>query len=165
MRFLPASLATTAVLLLIATGPLIAARPNFVLVMSDDQGWGDTGYQGHPDLKTPHLDAMAADGIRFNRFYAGAPVCSPTRGSVLTGRHPYRYGVFFANTGHLLARELTIAEILKDSGYATGHFGKWHLGTLTKTGVDSNRGGERNQRHFSPPWNNGLKAKPGITPM
>lgn len=156
MRFLPASLAATAVLLLIASGPLIAARPNFVLVMSDDQGWGDTGYQGHPDLKTPHLDAIAADGIRFNRFYAGAPVCSPTRGSVLTGRHPYRYGVFFANTGHLLARELTIAELLKDSGYATGHFGKWHLGTMTKTGMDANRGGARNQQHFSPPWINGF---------
>ena len=150
-------IAWTAMLLLPASH-LIAAQPNFVLVMSDDQGWGDAGYQGHPTLKTPHLDAMAADGMRFNRFYAGAPVCSPTRGSVLTGRHPYRYGIFFANTGHLLARELTIAEILKERGYATGHFGKWHLGTLTKTGLDSNRGGARNQKHFSPPWTNGFES-------
>ena len=139
-------------------GYLTAARPNFVLVMSDDQGWGDTGYQGHPDIKTPSLDAMAADGMQFTRFYAGAPVCSPTRGSVLTGRHPYRYGVFFANTGHLLPRELTIAELLKPAGYATGHFGKWHLGTLTKSGLDSNRGGARNKQHFAPPWLNGFDS-------
>jgi len=145
-------------MLLLAASHLIAAQPNFVLVMSDDQGWGDAGYQGHPTLKTPHLDAMAADGMRFNRFYAGAPVCSPTRGSVLTGRHPYRYGIFFANTGHLLDRELTIAEILKERGYATGHFGKWHLGTLTKLGLDSNRGGDRNHEHYSPPWINGFES-------
>ena len=137
---------------------LFAGKPNFVLLMSDDQGWGDTGYQGHPDLKTPALDAMAAEGMRFDRFYAAAPVCSPTRGSVLTGRHPYRYGVFFANTGHLLPRELTIAELLKPLGYATGHFGKWHLGTLTKSIVDSNRGGPKNQSHYAPPWINGFDA-------
>ena len=138
-------------------GSLEAAKPNFVLVMSDDQGWGDTGYQGHPDLKTPALDAMAAEGMRFDRFYAGAPVCSPTRGSVLTGRHPYRYGVFFANKGHLLPRELTIAELLKPLGYSTGHFGKWHLGTLTKSIPDSNRGGPKNKSHYAPPWINGFE--------
>jgi len=135
---------------------LHAGKPNFVLLMSDDQGWGDTGYQGHPDLKTPALDAMAAEGMRFDRFYAAAPVCSPTRGSVLTGRHPYRYGVFSANTGHLLPRELTIAELLKPLGYATGHFGKWHLGTLTKSVSDSNRGGPKSKSHYAPPWINGF---------
>ena len=67
--------------------------PNIVLVMADDQGWGQVGYNGHPTLKTPHLDAMAASGIRFNRFYAAGPVCSPTRASVLTGRSPNRTGV------------------------------------------------------------------------
>ena len=67
---------------------LHAERPNVILVMADDQGWGDTGYNGHPVVKTPNLDAMANDGLVFNRFYAAAPVCSPTRGSVLTGRHP-----------------------------------------------------------------------------
>ena len=61
-------------------------RPNIILVMTDDQGWGETGYNGHPVLETPNLDAMAANGLRFDRFYAGAPVCSPTRASVLTGR-------------------------------------------------------------------------------
>jgi len=67
-------------------------KPNVILCMTDDQGWGDTGYNGNPVLKTPHLDEMARSGIRFDRFYSGAPVCSPTRGSALTGRHPYRYG-------------------------------------------------------------------------
>ena len=62
------------------------SRPNIILVMSDDKGWGQTGYMAHPILKTPNLDAMAVNGLRFNRFYAGAPVCSPTRASVLTGR-------------------------------------------------------------------------------
>ncbi len=77
-----------------------ARRPNVILMMADDLGWGDVGYNGHPHLKTSNLDAMAAAGLRFNRFYSAAPVCSPTRGSCLTGRHPYRYGIFFANVGH-----------------------------------------------------------------
>src|SRR4029077_17745322 len=102
----------------------------------DDQGWGDTGYNGHPILKTPNLDAMSKVGIRFDRFYAPT-VCSPTRGSVLTGRHPYRYGIFTANAGaadaalpskYILPRqEVTIAEALKTRGYVTAHLGKWHL--------------------------------------
>ena len=69
------------------------SSPNIVLVMCDDLGWGDTGFNGNKTIKTPHLDKMAAGGLRFTRFYAAAPVCSPTRGSVLTGRHPYRYGI------------------------------------------------------------------------
>jgi arylsulfatase len=131
-------------------------NPNIVLCMADDMGWADTGYSGHPVLKTPNLDAMAANGIRFNRFYSGAPVCSPTRGSCITGRHPYRYGVFFANEGHMRPEEVTLAEVLQRRGYATGHFGKWHLGTLTKTEKDSNRGGPRGVEHYSPPWDNGF---------
>jgi len=123
--------------------------------MTDDQGWGDTGYNGHPVLKTPNLDAMARAGIRFDRFYSGAPVCSPTRGSCLTGRHPYRYGIFFANRGHMKRQEITLAEVLKEHGYATGHFGKWHLGTLTKDIKDGRRGGRQNE-HYAPPWENGF---------
>ena len=69
-------------------------QTNFVLVMADDQGWGQTGYYKHPVLKTPNLDEMASKGLRFDRFYAGGPVCSPTRASVLTGRTHYRTGVF-----------------------------------------------------------------------
>jgi arylsulfatase A-like enzyme len=125
-------------------------------MMTDDQGWGDTGYYGHPHLKTPALDAMAGEGIRFDRFYAAAPVCSPTRGSCLTGRHPYRYGIFNANKGHLPQEEITLAEALKTLGYRTGHFGKWHLGTLTWTVKDSNRGGPDGKDHYAPPWENGF---------
>lgn len=107
-------------------------RPNILLVMADDQGWGDVAYNGHPVLKTPNLDAMAAAGLRFDRFYAAHPVCSPTRGSVMTGRHPNRFGCF--SWGHTLRpQEVTIAEALKSNAYATGHFGKWHLGSIQKT--------------------------------
>jgi len=104
-------------------------RPNVVLCMADDQGWGDVGYNGHPVLKTPVMDAMAASALRLDRFYAAAPVCSPTRGSVMTGRHPNRFGCFC--WGYTLRpQEVTVAEALKAAGYATGHFGKWHLGPV-----------------------------------
>ena len=94
--------------------------------MADDMGWGQTGYRNHPILKTPNLDAMAANGLRFERFYAGCPVCSPTRASVLTGRSPNRAGVL--SHGYALRlQEKTIAQALKQAGYVTGHFGKWHL--------------------------------------
>ena len=110
------------------------SRPNIVLVMADDQGWGQTGYYNHPVLKTPNLDAMAAGGLRFDRFYAGAPVCSPTRASVLTGRSNMRTGV--DSHGYALRRqEQTLANALRDAGYATGHFGKWHLNGMRGPGV------------------------------
>ncbi|MEM7477612.1 MAG: sulfatase-like hydrolase/transferase [Planctomycetota bacterium] len=131
-------------------------RPNIVLVMCDDLGWGDVGFNGGTTIKTPHLDEMAKHSLQFNRFYAQAPVCSPTRGSCLTGRHPYRYGIPTANSGHMKKEELTLAELLKKLGYATGHFGKWHLGTLTTTVQDANRGGPRNKKNYSPPQDNGF---------
>jgi len=147
---------------LAATPGLCAAnsdpdRPNIILCMSDDHGWGDVGYNGHPVLKTPNLDRMSKQGLRFDRFYAGAPVCSPTRASCLTGRHPYRQGIPWANEGHLRDAEINLAEVLKHEGYATGHFGKWHLGTLTKETVDARRGGrERWLNHYAPPWEHGF---------
>ncbi|MFQ5732918.1 MAG: sulfatase [Planctomycetaceae bacterium] len=131
-------------------------RPNIVLVMADDLGWGDVGFNGNATIKTPHLNAMAKNGLTFRRFYAQSPVCSPTRGSVLTGRHPYRYGIFSANVGHMRSKERTLAEILKANGYTTGHFGKWHLGTLTKTVRESNRGGPKGVTHFAPPSAHGF---------
>jgi arylsulfatase A-like enzyme len=104
-------------------------KPNIVLVMADDQGWGDMAYNGHPVVQTPNFDQAAATGLRFDRFYAAAPVCSPTRASVLTGRHPNRMGVF--KWGYpMRPQEVTVAEALKTAGYVTGHFGKWHLGSV-----------------------------------
>lgn len=109
-------------------------RPNIILIMADDQGWAQTGYYNHPVLETPNLDAMAENGLRLDRFYAGAPVCSPTRASVLTGRNNNRTGV--PSHGHALRlQEKTISEALKAAGYATGHFGKWHLNALRGPGV------------------------------
>ena len=91
------------------------AGPNIILVMSDDHGYGDCGFTGHPFVQTPNLDAMAKSGVVFNRFYSSAPVCSPTRASVLTGRHPFRVNV--PNHGHYLRpQESTIAEKLKEAG-------------------------------------------------
>jgi len=146
----------------VATGRWLDAapgeKPNVILAMTDDQGWGDTGYNGHPFLKTPTLDAMARSGLRFDRWYSGAPVCSPTRGSCITGRHPYRYGILFANVGHMPKQEVTLAEALKTQGYTTGHFGKWHLGTLTTKVKDSNRGRPGDRSHYAPPWDNGFDA-------
>lgn len=129
-RFLIAlvCLATTAL------GAASSTRPNILLVMADDQGWGDTGYNGHPHLKTPELDKLAGSGLRFDRFYAAHCNCSPTRGSVLTGRHPNRYGTFSPGSP-IRAQELTVARVLQSAGYATGHFGKWHL---------NGRNGDRN---------------------
>lgn len=123
---------------LLAMGGLWAAgtpdgRPNVILCMTDDQGWGDTGYHGLTKIKTPALDSMAANGMRFDRFYAAAPVCSPTRASVLSGRHPFRSGVFSPGSSWR-TQELTLAEVLKTAGYATGHFGKWHLNGVSGPG-------------------------------
>ena len=103
-----------------------------ILVMCDDLGWGDVGFNGCKICKTPYLDEMAAVSLKFTRFYSAAPVCSPTRGSAITGRHPYRYGIPFANTGHMKKQEVTLAEALKTQGYTTGYFGKWHLGPLVQ---------------------------------
>ncbi|MEE3370739.1 MAG: sulfatase-like hydrolase/transferase [Planctomycetota bacterium] len=124
---LPTLLLSTLVLV-----PATAPRPNIVLVMADDQGWGDMGYNGHPVLQTPHFDRAAAAGLKFDRFYAAAPVCSPTRASVLTGRHPNRMGLFQWGFP-LRPQETTLAEVLRQAGYATAHFGKWHLGSVRRT--------------------------------
>jgi arylsulfatase A-like enzyme len=126
-------------------------RPNMIFVMSDDQGWGDVAYNGHPILKTPHLDSMANSGLRFDRFYACASVCSPTRASCLTGRNNWRMdinGPLAADEGHLPANEITLAEVLTEHGYATGHFGKWHVG-----GFDAETAGP----HVMPPWHAGFQ--------
>ncbi len=109
-------------------------RPHIIFVMADDLGWGQTGHRGHPVLTTPNLDAMAAAGLRFERFYAGGPVCSPTRATVLTGRTHDRCGTL--SHGYALRRqEKTLAQALLAAGYRTAHFGKWHLNGLAGPGV------------------------------
>ena len=121
-------------LLFLSQAKAAQKQTNFVLVMADDQGWGQTGYYEHPVLKTPHLDEMASKGLRFDRFYAGGPVCSPTRATVLTGRTHDRTGVF--DHGYALRKqEKTLPQAMKKAGYATGHFGKWHLNGLRGPGV------------------------------
>jgi arylsulfatase A-like enzyme len=104
-------------------------RPNIVFIISDDSGWGDVGWNGNPVLDTPVLDALHKQSVELTRFYV-APVCAPTRAALLTGRHPLRVGVLNTTKGRqvLPGEELTIAEALKEAGYATGCFGKWHNG-------------------------------------
>ncbi len=127
----------------------VVDKPNIILVMADDQGWGDMAYNGHPVLKTPNFDNMAESGLRFDHFYAAAPVSSPTRGSVLTGRNPNRFGCFSFGLP-LRPQEITIAEALKTAGYITGHFGKWHLGSVRK-GSPVNPGASGFDEWFSSP--------------
>ena len=113
--------------------PPQADRPlGIILCMTDDQGWGDVSYNGLKQIQTPVLDAMAAAGMRFNRFYAQQS-CSPTRASVMTGRHPNRMGCFWPGMP-LKKQEMTIAQAMKRAGYATGHFGKWHLNGVAGPG-------------------------------
>lgn len=131
------------------------SNPNIILIMCDDLGWGDTGFNGNEIIKTPNLDMLAGKGITFNRFYSASAVCSPTRGSCLTGRNSYRYGIPTANTGHLKVEEITLPELLKNKGYQTGHFGKWHLGTLTSKVKDANRGKPGDSIHYSIPTMHG----------
>src|SRR5436190_10400270 len=113
-----------------------ADRPNFVLCMADDLGWGDVAYNGNADVQTPVLDELARSAARFDRFYAAYNVCSPTRAAFMTGRTPIREGIFSWGWS-LRPEEITIAECLKPAGYATGHFGKWHLGTLHELSATS----------------------------
>jgi len=107
-----------------ATGE--AKRPNVVIVLADDMGWRDTGYSGNKVVKTPHLDSLVTTGIRFDNFYAAQANCSPGRFAIMAGRNPFRTGL--SSLGSMRPQEVTIAQLLKKLGYATGHFGKWHLG-------------------------------------
>ena len=133
------------------------APPNIILIMCDDLGYGDVGFNGSDTALTPHLDRLAGQGVRLARFYSAGAVCSPTRASCLTGRNPYRMGIYTANAGHLKTEEITLPELLAGQGYATGHFGKWHLGTLTTMIKDANRGMPRNYEHYALPTSHGYE--------
>ena len=137
----PANLRTMrvllALLLIVLTSFAPAAdKPNFVIILADDLGYGDLGCYGHPSIRTPNLDRMAAEGVRFTDFYVAAEVCTPSRAALLTGRYPIRSGMTHnqfrvlrrESMGHLPDDEITIASLLKKKGYATGAVGKWHLG-------------------------------------
>jgi arylsulfatase A-like enzyme len=151
-----------------------AAKPNFVIIFADDLGYGDLGCYGHPTIKTPHLDRMAREGIRFTQFYSAASVCTPSRAGLMTGRLPIRSGmcsdkrrVLFPNSGGgIPANELTLAEGLKTQGYATACFGKWHLGHLSQF-LPTNNGFDE---YFGIPYSNDMdrvktrKRKPGQGP-
>ena len=119
-------------------GAPVKPLPNFVIIFADDLGYGDLTCYGHPTIRTPNLDRMASEGMRFTDFYSAAPVCTPSRAGLITGRLPIRSGmcsdtdrVLFPNSkGGLPASEITLAEALKEKGYTTGCIGKWHLGHL-----------------------------------
>ncbi|MDO7085578.1 sulfatase-like hydrolase/transferase [Pseudocolwellia sp. AS88] len=107
------------------------SKPNIIVVMADDMGWGDSATYGNKTIKTPNLDKLAKQGVKFTQGYSSAGVCSPARSSILTGRTPYRNGVWRHLSGngetHLRTSEITYPTLFKKAGYTTGHFGKWHL--------------------------------------
>lgn len=139
MKHLTQLLVGLAVLAPATTGLHAASkRPNVLLIYADDQGSVDANCYGAKDLVTPNLDALAARGVRFTQFYSAAPVCSPSRAALLTGRYPQRAGVpgnVSSAEGHagMPTSQITLAELLHDAGYFTAHVGKWHLGYTPET--------------------------------
>lgn len=150
-----------------ATVPALGAdKPNFIVVFCDDLGYGDLGCFGHPTIRTPNLDRMAAEGQKWTNFYVGASVCTPSRAALLTGRLPVRNGMMSAkrrvlfpdSKGGLPDGEVTIAEALKSAGYSTAAIGKWHLGHLppylpTAHGFDT---------YWGIPYSNDMDAQKGF---
>ncbi|HSP43245.1 MAG TPA: sulfatase-like hydrolase/transferase, partial [Luteolibacter sp.] len=118
-----------AFLLSAALSALAAPKPNVILIMTDDHGYGDIAAHGHPHLMTPHMDRLHRESVRLEQFHVD-PTCAPTRAALMTGRYSGRVGVWHTIMGRNLLRgdETTVAEIFKSAGYRTGIFGKWHLG-------------------------------------
>ena len=161
-RFSPSSfflrsLALLALGALVTTGWAAKKQPNIILVMSDDMGWGDVAYNGNKRVKTPVLDRLSKEGVRLDRFYA-MPVCTPTRASCMTGRNPNRTGNVWAGDFPLPLKELTIAELLRDAGYRTGHFGKWHLGKMTPDCKEGLGEQTRGPETYVAPWHQGFQT-------
>ncbi len=174
-----------ALFMLAGMSPLGAAeKPNIVLIVADDLGWHDLGCYGSKYFKTPFIDQLAKDGMRFTDFYAACPVCSPTRASIMTGKYPQRVNITDWLPGRpdrpdqmlnrpalrqeLPLEEVTIAEALKANGYVTGFIGKWHLGGQgfepQKQGFDVNIGGEHigTTRSYFAPFKNKSGVMPGL---
>ena len=128
LRHLASASLITAMIALVNTA-VAADRPNILFIMSDDQGYWDTGATGNPHIDTPSMDAIAAEGMTLDRYYA-APVCAPTRAGIMTGRYYLRTGLYNTRFGGdtLALDEVTVAQLLSQAGYRTGLFGKWHLG-------------------------------------
>ena len=145
------------------TAPTGSNRPpNFVLLFADDLGYGDLSCFGHPTIQTPRLDRMAQEGVKMTSFYASAPVCSPSRAALMTGRYPPRCGMP-GNTGpgsdtHLPLSEITLADALKEQGYSTMCIGKWHLGHAKDEYLPVNRGFDH---WFGLPYSNDMR-KPWV---
>jgi arylsulfatase A len=131
--------------------------PNIIILFADDLGYGDLGVYGHPTIRTPNLDAMAATGMKFTNFYSGSPACTASRYALLTGRYPIRSGfswVLYPNSSRgIHADEYTLAEGMKDAGYATACFGKWHLGTTKKEYLPLQNGFDE---YFGLPYSNDM---------
>lgn len=157
--------------LTVAAGPSAAQDtktkkpPNIIIILADDLGWGDLGCYGHPSIRTPNLDRMAREGMRFTDFYATAEVCTPSRAALMTGRYPIRSGMCHDkyrvlrnnSAGGLPADEVTLAQALKKLGYATGCIGKWHLGHLPQY-LPPQRGFDH---YFGMPYSNDMNPAPG----
>ncbi len=165
-RFLPVLLCLVALTLAPLSAATSAVRPpNIVIIFADDLGYGDLGCYGSPSIRTPHLDAMARAGLRFTDFYVAAPVCTPSRAALLTGRLPLRNGMFGQRNvlypdakGGLQPEEITIATALKQRGYATGHVGKWHLGVHSGS-TPRDHGFDES---FGVPYSNDMDPRPGL---
>jgi arylsulfatase A-like enzyme len=155
-------------LLLFGAAVSAAEKPNIIILLADDLGYGDLGCYGHPSIRTPNLDRMAAEGMRFTDFYSAAEVCTPSRAALLTGRYPIRSGMCHdkfrvlrnISMGHLPAEEVTLAELVKGEGYATGYVGKWHLGVWANNpaGHPKNHGFDFS---FGLPHSNDMDPNPG----
>jgi len=135
------------------------ARPNVLIILCDDLGYGDLACYGHPHIKTPHLDRLASQGLRLTDCYASAPVCSPSRAGLLTGRTPNRLGVYDwipeGHPMHLKRDETTIAQLLQSAGYDTAHVGKWHCNGLFNSS-EQPQPGDHGFRHWFSTQNNAL---------
>jgi arylsulfatase A len=164
-------LAALVALLQCAAGAMSAegSPPNFVIIYADDLGYGDLGCYGHPTIKTPHLDRMAAEGVRFTQFYSAAEVCTPSRAALLTGRLPPRSGMCSDNRRVLFPQsakglpqsEVTIAKLLKSRGYVTACFGKWHLGHKSPYLPTDHGFGT----YFGIPYSNDMDRVAGVGPQ